>query len=57
MPFREAYREAAEPARWAARDPRASLEARVSPGAPGDLRLDALATRLDLLDGALDAAP
>ena len=46
VPFRDAYRQAADPARWDARDPQASLDARVSPGAPGDLRLDELETRL-----------
>jgi argininosuccinate lyase len=45
MPFRDAYREAADPARWAARDPQASLQARVSPGAAGDLQLPVLAAR------------
>jgi argininosuccinate lyase len=49
MPFRDAYREAADPARWAAGDPAASLASRVSPGAAGDLRLDALRERLDAL--------
>ncbi|MGN6112614.1 MAG: argininosuccinate lyase [Luteimonas sp.] len=49
MPFRDAYRAAADPARWAAGDPAASLAARVSPGAAGDLRLDALRARLDAL--------
>jgi argininosuccinate lyase len=47
MPFRDAYREAADPARWAGGDPAASLAARVSPGAAGDLRLGALRARLD----------
>jgi len=47
MPFRDAYRAAADPARWAVGDPAASLAARVSPGAAGDLRLDALRARLD----------
>ena len=46
MPFREAYREAANPARWADGDPEASLAARTSPGASADLRLDALRARL-----------
>lgn len=46
MPFREAYKQAADPARWAEGDPEASLKARVSPGAAADLRLDALRTRL-----------
>ena len=49
MPFRDAYREAADPARWSSRDPAASLGERVSPGAAGDLRLDALATRWSAL--------
>jgi len=45
-PFRDAYREAADPARWAARDPQASLAERCSPGAAADLRLDLLHARL-----------
>ncbi len=49
MPFREAYRQAADPARWTDGDPEASLAARVSPGAHADLRLDALHARLDEL--------
>lgn len=49
MPFRDAYREAANPARWADGDPQASLQARVSPGAAANLRLDALRARLDSL--------
>jgi len=49
-PFRDAYRQAADPARWAAGDSQASLYARVSPGASGDLRLQVLQTRLDTLD-------
>ena len=50
LPFRDAYREAADPARWAAGDAQASLAARVSPGASGDLRLQALQARLETLD-------
>ncbi len=49
LPFRDAYREAANPERWAERDPQASLDARVSPGGHGDLRLDTLQARLDAL--------
>ena len=49
MPFRDAYKQAADPARWAEGDPGASLAARVSPGAAGDLRLDVLQQRLDAL--------
>lgn len=45
MPFRDAYRQAAEPTRWAERDPQASLAARVSPGAAGCLGLDRLRAR------------
>lgn len=46
LPFREAYKQAADPARWAEGDPDASLQARVSPGAAAALRLDALRARL-----------
>ena len=46
VPFRDAYRQAADPARWSEGDPQASLAARVSPGAAGDLRLDQLHARL-----------
>jgi argininosuccinate lyase len=49
LPFRDAYRQAADPARWAEGDPAASLAARVSPGAAGDLRLDVLRQRLAAL--------
>lgn len=49
LPFRDAYRQAADPARWAEGDPDASLAARVSPGAAGDLRLSLLKSRLDSL--------
>ncbi len=52
VPFRDAYRQAADPARWAQGDPAASLAARSSPGAAGDLRLDVLHTRLDALQAA-----
>ena len=47
MPFREAYRQAADPGRWEAGDPEASLAARTSPGAAGDPRLAMLRERLD----------
>ena len=49
MPFRDAYRHAADPARWAQGDAQASLAARVSPGAGHDLQLDALRQRLQSL--------
>ena len=45
-PFRDAYRQAADPVNWTRVDPAASLAARVSPGGAGDLRLDALRERL-----------
>ena len=45
MPFRDAYVQAADPARWAAGDPEASLAARTSPGAAGDMRLKELRLR------------
>lgn len=46
MPFRDAYQQAADPARWQQSDPQLSLEARSSPGAAADLRLDVLRERL-----------
>jgi argininosuccinate lyase len=49
VPFRDAYRQAADPQRWAEGDPARSLAARVSAGAAGDLRLDVLRARLDAL--------
>jgi argininosuccinate lyase len=51
VPFRDAYRQAADPARWSEGDPQASLAARVSPGAAGDLRLGELRRRLEALAG------
>ena len=48
-PFRTAYREAADSTRWQARVPRESLLARVSPGAAGEPRLEALEARLQNL--------
>jgi len=52
VPFRDAYRAAAEAAKEAGqgRTPEASLEARVSPGAGHDLRLDELYIRLRRLE-------
>jgi len=52
VPFREAYRQAAEAAAAAGhgRTPESSLAARVSPGASADLQLDALRARLRALD-------
>jgi argininosuccinate lyase len=51
VPFRDAYRAAAEAAQAAGqgRTPEQSLAARTSPGAHADLRLDALRARLDML--------
>jgi len=46
LPFREAYRQASDPARWAEGDPEASLAARVSPGSGANLLLDSLRQRL-----------
>jgi argininosuccinate lyase len=50
MPFREAYKQAADPQRWAEGDANASLAARTSPGAAGALRLDELRRRFDALE-------
>jgi argininosuccinate lyase len=49
VPFRDAYRQAADPARWAQGDADASLAARVSPGAAGDPRIEVLEQRLAAL--------
>lgn len=46
MPFRDAYRQAADPAHWSEGDPAASLAARASPGGAADLRLEQLRERL-----------
>ena len=46
-PFRDAYRQAADPTRWRGGSPAASLAARVSPGAAADLRLRELRARLE----------
>jgi argininosuccinate lyase len=52
VPFRDAYRAAAEAAQQAGqgRTPEASLLARTSPGAAGELRLATLRQRLEALD-------
>jgi len=52
VPFREAYRLAAQSigASGGTRTPEASLGARISPGAAGDLRLDELRARLAAID-------
>ena len=55
VPFRDAYKQAADPARWSAGDPDTSLNARVSPGAAADLRLDALTTRLHAMSVPMSA--
>jgi len=51
MPFRDAYRQAADPAGWSQGEPEASLSARTSPGAAADLRLDVLRERLARMGG------
>ena len=50
VPFRDAYREAADPARWSGGDPGASLAARTSPGASGRSMFEVLRARLTALD-------
>jgi argininosuccinate lyase len=50
VPFRDAYRRAADPASWSQGDAGASLAARTSPGAAGDMRLELLRQRLDALE-------
>lgn len=45
MPFRDAYRQAADPASWNRNDPEASLAGRVSPGGAADLQLSVLRER------------
>ncbi len=56
MPFRSAYREAAQRgAQTGVRDPAASLAARVSPGAPGDPLLDVIRQRLQTVAAAAAA--
>jgi argininosuccinate lyase len=49
VPFRDAYRQAADPNRWSEGDPEASLAARVSPGSGLNLGLDQLKMRLATL--------
>ena len=49
MPFRDAYRQAADPQQWVGGNPEDSLVARTSPGAADDLRLDVLQARLAAL--------
>jgi argininosuccinate lyase len=57
MPFREAYKLAADPLRWGGGDPEASLAARLSAGASGDLRLATLRTRFERIDADDAVAP
>ena len=45
VPFREAYRQAADPARWKEGNPEASLLARSSPGGAADPMLESLRAR------------
>ena len=49
VPFRDAYRQAADPARWELGDPQASLQARTSPGASGAPLFEVLRARLAAL--------
>ena len=49
VPFRDAYRQASDPAAWEEGEPEASLAARISPGASGDPQLDALRVRFAAL--------
>lgn len=56
LPFRDAYRRAADPASWAQGDPQASIDARVSPGAAGDLQLGVLRERLEKAQSPSSAA-
>lgn len=54
LPFRDAYRQVADGAGdLAERTPEASIAARISPGACGDLRLDLLSGRLATLEAAV----
>jgi argininosuccinate lyase len=57
VPFRDAYRQAADPACWGDGDPEASLAARVSAGAAGDLQLSTLRARLGRVDANAVVAP
>ena len=50
VPFRDAYRQAAEPGRWRQGDPQASLQSRTSPGASGAPLLELLRARVAALD-------
>ena len=52
VPFRAAYRQAADPARWAGSNPEASLAARVSAGAAAEPRLEALRARMEALQAS-----
>ncbi|MBI4818291.1 MAG: argininosuccinate lyase [Deltaproteobacteria bacterium] len=53
LPFREAYRVAADPDRWEDRAAEGSLSARVSPGGHAELRLEELARRLEAVTGSI----
>jgi argininosuccinate lyase len=53
VPFRDAYRRVAEELEQLQQgDAARSLEARVSPGAPGDLRLDRIKARLEAFNAS-----
>ena len=55
MPFRDAYRQAADPERWQQGDPATSLQARTSPGGHADLRLEVIRERWQACN--LETAP
>ena len=50
IPFRDAYRQAADPARWTQGEPDATLAARVSPGGNANLQLNQLRDRLQAMN-------
>lgn len=50
IPFRDAYRQAADPGAWETRTAQASLEQRVSPGGHANLQLERLRARLEHCD-------
>lgn len=49
VPFRDAYKLAADPQTWHGKGPESSLSERISPGAAGNLQLEVLRARLDQL--------
>ncbi len=49
MPFRDAYKKAADPSLWSGRDPHESVAQRTSAGGAGNLQLEVLRERLSAL--------